>query len=204
MKIGFDIDGVLAAFIPAYQRLVIEHAGGLNLFHPGDDKLPPCWNWPEYRGYNKDVIGSVWAHIKSSSSFWQYLGETPGCSTLRTVILDLQRNHDVYFITNRMGCQAKRQTEHWLIHHLGIERPTVLLTADKGITAKALGLDCYIDDYLENARAVCAHSPSTRTYLLDMPYNQEDAPGNKRHDWPYNFIRVKTVGQFLDAELHRL
>ena len=204
MKIGWDVDGVLAAFTPAYQRLVIEHAGGLNLFHPGDDKEPPCWHWPEYRGYGKATMDAVWADIKASHGFWMNLGEAPGCGTLRLVILDLLRRHDVYFITNRMGLRAKQQTEQWLRRHLDIDLPTVLLTADKGITARALGLDCYIDDYLENARSVCAHSPSTRTYLLDLPYNQEDAPGNKRLDWPLTFTRVKSVGHFLDKELERL
>lgn len=197
MKIGFDVDGVLANFIPAYQLLVIEAAGGVNLFHPGDDKEPPCWNWPELRGYDKETMGRVWDTIRGSHTFWMNLGEAPGCSTLRMVILDLMRRHDVYFVTNRMGRDAKWQTEQWLILHLGIERPTVLLTADKGLVAKALSLDCYIDDFLGNAYLVVGESPSTRMYLLDLPYNRDGRPDK-------GFTRVKSVGAFLDAELARL
>ena len=197
MKIGIDIDGVLADFIPAYQRLVIEHAGGLNLFKPNDDKQPPCWNWPEFRGYDSAVVSRVWEHIITSSSFWMYLNELEGCSTLRMVILDLLRNHDVYFITARPGLRAKQQTEQWLIKHLGIERPTVLISSAKGLCAEALKLDCYIDDNLDNAYNVIQTSPKTRMYLLDMRYNQTDVG-------PGGYARVKSVGQFLDAELARL
>ena len=197
MKIGWDVDGVLAEFTSAYQRLVIEHAGGVNLFHPGDDKTPPCWNWPEFRGYDAETVGRVWDTIKGSHDFWMNLGEASGCSTLRLVILDLLRHHDVYFVTNRTGRDAKWQTEQWLILHLGIERPTVLLTADKGLVAKALSLGCYIDDYLGNAIGVVEQSPSTRTYLLDLPYNRDGQPDK-------GFTRVKSVGAFLDAEITRL
>ena len=202
MIIGFDVDGVLAAFIPAYQRLVIEHAGGLNLFHPGDDKEPPVWNWPELRGYGKVTVGKVWDTIKTSHDFWMNLGEAPGCSTLRMVILDLLRRHEVYFITNRMGHNAKWQTEQWLRIHLGIDLPTVLLTADKGLVARALSLDCYIDDYIYNAFGVIEQSPRTRMYLLDLPYNRV-SPGEE--SWRAGqYMRVKTVGAFLDAELVNL
>ena len=205
MRIGFDVDGVLASFTPAYQALVIKHAGGVNLFHPNDDKHPPCWDWPEHRGYKKGVMQAVWKDIKTSHAFWLSLSETPDCSTLRMVVLDLLRHHDVYFITSRPGSTAKWQTEQWLILHLGIERPTVLISIEKGLCAKALNLDCYIDDNLDNVNDVSQQThpqtgalsmPSTRTYLLNKSYNQQTEGLFVR--------RVYTVGQFLDAELANL
>lgn len=154
MRIGCDIDGVLANFTQAYQALTIKCANGVNLFHPNDDKDPPCWNWPEYRGYSKETVSAVWSEIKTSHTFWSELPETKDCSTLRLCILDMQRWHEVYFITSRVGKDVKWQTEQWLVLHLGIERPTVLISSEKGLCARALKLDCYLDDNADNANDV--------------------------------------------------
>lgn len=208
MRIGFDIDGILANFIPAYQRAVIKVAGE-NLFHPGDDKDPPCWDWPELRGYDPAVTKKVRQLIRESPDFWMNLNEVPGdCSTLRLTVLDLDRWHDIYYITNRMGNSAKWQTEQWLILHLGIERPTVLISAEKGLIAKALQLDCYVDDNLDNVNDVVGRTgpeqieAKTRTYLMNRNYNQPTAPGINPLD--KRVIRVDTLGQFFDKELVNL
>ena len=187
---------MLANFIPAYQQLVVDVAG-VNLFHPNDDKDPPYWNWPELRGYSKDVMDTVWARITGSHDFWVCLPETVHCSTLRMCVLDLSRFHDIYFVTSRPGTDTKWQTEQWLILHLGIERPTVLLSSEKGLVAKALKLDCYIDDNLDNVKDACLMSPATRTYLLNRAYNQDSPPDTR-------YIRIETLGQFLDRELVNL
>ena len=212
MKIGFDIDGVLASFIPAYQRLFVETTGR-NTFHPNDDKDPPCWNWPQYRGYTKEEVDLVWARIKASRDFWLSLGETQHCSTLRMCIADLNRWHDIYFVTNRVGVDVKWQTEQWLMLHLGIEGPTVLISSMKGLCARALKLDCYIDDNLDNANDVITQTlpstraqrgtapvneqPDTRVYLLNRNYNYEGLCDNR-------IVRVNTLGQMLDRELVNL
>lgn len=204
MRIGFDIDGVLANFIPAYQRLTCEITGR-NLFHPNDDTDPPCWNWPEYRGYTATEMARVWSAIKKSPDIWLSLQETPHCSTLRLCVFDLQRFHDVYFVTNRPGLDAKWQTEQWLILHLGIERPTVLISSMKGLVAKVLKLDCYLDDNLDNANDVIlvthlyddGKTIPTRMYLLNKSYNHNGLSDCR-------ITRVDTLGQFLDKELVNL
>ena len=209
MRIAFDCDGVLANFTTAFIRETI-HITGKNLFLPEDDRNPPDWNYHLTRGYTKEEIRPVFAAISASPNFWLDLDEESGCSTLRMCILDMMRFHDVYFVTNRQGEDAKWQTEQWLILHLGIERPTVLISKEKGVVAKALNLDCYLDDNIENANDVAdktgvefwmSQSPC-RSYLLDRSYNQSWGPGNPRQD--PRVIRVKTLGEFLDAELINL
>jgi hypothetical protein len=201
MRIGFDVDGVLADFIPAYQQLAVE-VGQRDTFVAGDDVNPPCWNWPEHRGYTKAEMSEVWRRIKESDDFWISLPETADCSTLRMCILDLLRFHDVYFITSRVGSDVKWQSEQWLMLHLGIDRPTVLISSAKGLCCKALKLDCYLDDNLDNVNDVVAQTipdPLTRTYLLDKSYNQSLGLHNKKlHD---KVVRVSTLGKFLDYEL---
>lgn len=195
MRLGLDIDGCHANFNAAYGKLVVKLTGR-DLFHRGDAKNPPCWLWPEHRGYTADEMKAVWDYITGSHDFWLTLDELPGAATTRLVIRDLMRWHDVYFITNRPGKDAKWQTEQWLIMHLQIERPTVLLSESKGLCAKALKLDCYLDDYHANANDVREQS-DTRTYLLNASYNTNELTG-------MGVQRVNTVGEFYDAELVNL
>ncbi len=212
MRIGFDIDGVLANFITAYQKLTIAKANGLNLFEPGDDIDPPCWNWPELRGYSTSTMKLVWEEIASSRSFWYGLKATADCSTLDLCIQSLEHEHDVYFVTSRPGQYAKRQTEAWLKRELYYPSceitPTVLISVDKGAACKTLKLNAYIDDNLDNARSVLDQSPSTRVYLLNRRYNQGDAgiewqvtePNGCEYTNRIEAVRVNTLGEMLDAE----
>lgn len=217
MRIGFDIDGVLANFIPSYQKLAIEVAGK-DLFDRGDYKNPPCWNWPEYRGYSKETMKEVWNRIKNDERFWMDLDPLPGVSTLRMCILDLQRYHEIYFVTSRVGSDVKWQTEQWLRLHLAIDLPTVLISSAKGLCAKALKLDCYLDDNADNVNDVVLKTlpeeisvtlpnilqPATRTYLLDASYNREPGVPEAPVRVDTRVTRVATLGKFLDAELQNL
>lgn len=215
MKIGFDVDGVLANFIRAFQPLVVKHAGGVNLFSPTDIVAPPTWHWPQYRGYSDALMdfksGPVWSEIKRSEEFWLNLEPLPDVATLRMLLPDLVRYHDLYFITNRFGPDVKWQTEQWLLMHLvdasNVEcgfTPTVLVSGEKGLCAQALGLDVYVDDYGVNANDVVVRTtppatpvgtlPRTRTYLLERSYNA-DVKVDAR-------VRVvKTLGEMFDREL---
>jgi uncharacterized protein len=198
VRIGFDVDGVLADFPTTYQKLVVE-VTGQNLFHEGDAENPPAWDWAAYRGYRSEDIGRVWGTIKRSPSFWYGLGPLDGCTTLSLVLPALEDRHDVYFVTSRPGATAKRQSEAWLYRHLPYRdmglHPTVLISSAKGAAAKALALDCYLDDNRDNAIDV-AVSSTARSYLLDRPYNQGSLPRG--------VARVTTVGEFFDRELSNL
>lgn len=203
MRIGFDIDGVLAAFVPRYQSLVIE-TDGRNLFHPGDDRDPPCWNWPELRGYSTEVMQQVWAHIAASPSFWYSLAPTHELRTFSLLLRDLEHRHDLYYIASRPGTTAKRQTEAWLQRQLSYDKlqvaPTVLISSRKAEMARGLQLDCYIDDNLDNAHSIGIGNPGTRSYLLDRAYNQEASHPDTIHF----YTRVGSLAEFFDHELTRL
>lgn len=196
MRIGFDVDGVLARFIPDFQRLTIKHAG-VDLFHEEDVWNPPCWDWPQYRGYSKELMdfrtGPVWGEIKSSPNFWLDLEPMrENTSVLAECLTDLEGRHDIYYITNRAGIRVKMQTEDWLMEHLEADTPTVLISAAKGLCAKALSLDAYIDDNLDNVNGVVeATAGACKTFLLDRKYNNNGTTDGR-------VIRVGSVGQMLD------
>lgn len=171
-KIGFDIDGVFANFDWAAANLLADIAGERKT--PDGFGLtvePPVWDWPEHYGYDPVVVAEMWHQIRRGGLFWyQMPAITSAVETLSAYWSALEQR-DVYFITHRSGAWAKRQTELWLGKHLGVW-PTVILTGEKGLAARALGLDAYIDDKWENALDVHTTSPATRMYVLDRPYNR--------------------------------
>lgn len=209
MKIGFDCDGVLADFARSYQRPTIETTGK-NLFAPTDETDQPCWDWPQFRGYTDEEMAAVWDKIKASSTFWLSLHPLPGASVLKMLLPDLVRWHDIYYCTSRRnGVDTKWQTELWLQLNVEHALPTVLITSEKGLAAKTLGLDVYVDDNYDNVLDVATHSPTTRTYLLNATYNQGELPNFMPHPitgrmQECHLRRINKLGEMFDAELERL
>jgi len=205
MRIGFDVDGVLANFTHAYQALTVQAAEGLNLFKPGDDVNPPCWNWPEFRGYSPETMRMVWSKITQDPSWWARLAPLDGAESLAMCMPEFDQQHDIYYVTARPGDTAKRQTEMWLRNYIGCPAPTVLIASDKGSIMRGLRLDVYIDDNLDNIKACASENTdeaawakanekparfNTRLFLLNRNYNQ----GPDCSAW----TRVRSVGQMFD------
>lgn len=183
MRIGVDVDGVLADFNSSFINLVIAETG-VDLFPKRPFDIP-TWNYPEYYGYTAQQTSDVWEKIKRDPYFWSLL---PGYPLTRASLEYLnwrqsECRDDVYFITARPGQTAKQQTEFWL-RESGAVNPTVLISDKKGACAVALELNCYIDDRLENANDVAREG--VRTFLMDRPWNKTPGLG-------WGIQRVTTV-----------
>jgi len=171
----FDVDGVLADFLTAYRAQ--EQKFGMKV------TFEPRWN-----AYWND---EVWAAIKTIPDWWIKVPAIPDMPTFLR-IADLTYAHDLYFVTNRTGVDVKTQTERWL-RMRGVLQPTVIISKKKGEMAAAIGADFAIDDKAGNALYTAWHSPKTKSFILDAPWNQFD------HDVAGGGVtRVKTVDQFLD------
>ncbi len=200
MKIGFDIDGVLANFVAAYQPLFVKTTGR-NDFLINDITAPPCWDWPTLRGYTEKETKAVWDIIKRDDTFWMNLPAfEDSVLSLKSVLKVLELQHEVYYLTDRAGIDVKRQTKFWLIDKLNYigrahTEPTVLITAtgEKGHVARALKLDAYIDDKPSNVEDVVRESPNTRMYYLNKRYNQDFPVVGAR--------RIGGLANMLDAEI---
>jgi len=201
MRIGLDVDGCLANFNYDYQQRIIGMTGH-NFFQPCDQENPPTWNYPELRGYTKDEMEKVWKYIQTSDDFFEKLLPLDGATSLDLVMPGLEDHHDIYFITNRPGITAKRQTERWLFHWLNYGltpyTPTVLIAEDKGSIVEGLKLDVYLDDKWENAFEAGFARPKCHVYLLDRPYNRIVNAVQSL------FTRVSSVQEMLDLELKNL
>lgn len=170
MRIGVDIDGVLADFNSAYIDLCIAVAGA-DYFPPRPFDIP-TWNYPEFYSYTDAEVSRVWRAIEDDASFWRDLKAYDDAREAlgKLALLELG-NADVYFVTSRPGQTAKEQTEAWLRMH-GWDRATVLISSAKGAVAKALKLTHYVDDRDLNCVDVRDTSPSTAVYVVDRPWNR--------------------------------
>lgn len=163
------MDGILARFDGKFTKLLIEVSGEDKINGALDVEHPPTWDWPEYYGYHSQHISQAWSRVKQSGDFWATLPALPDARVLSENMP--WAVHDVYFITNRPGYNAKHQSERWLRENVKIENPTVLVSAKKGMSAAALELDIYVDDKGENIQDVEREYPDTRAYLITRPYN---------------------------------
>jgi len=181
MRIGIDIDGVIANFFAGYESLIISIAGK-DLF--GDNKypneFPKVWNWPETFGYGPEVVSQAWAHIKGNPGFWATLGTLPDINTWLLWLKTAGSKHDIYFITDRPGAGAKYWTERWF-NRYGYDNATILISRNgKGAIVAALDLELYIDDKVENILDVQTKAPNCRAYLAPQYlYNTNHPDFNK-------------------------
>ena len=174
MNLVVDIDGVLARFVPAYIRTIVE-SSGRDLFLPDDVTHWPRWDTEVLRGYTPEEIRKVWWRIETTPDFWFGLEPiTENTEPLAAVIHVLARRHNVYFVTQRSGLFVKRQTELWLEKYLNHTGNTVLIVRShsKGQICHALNIDVFVDDKYSNCTDVVSESPSTRVYLIDTTWNR--------------------------------
>lgn len=206
MRIGIDIDGVLADFVTGFNALAKKEYN-VDLPNPA-----PEWDWAKAGGLTSAQRNRLWELIKSTP-FFGTLPPKAGAPDALDRLNDLAGNgHDVYFITTRPGVTAKMWSELWLTGH-GCNIPTVLLAVNeegKGSIAKGLGLDVFVDDKPENNLAVINATGRTspipggglktniRVYLVQDLYNE--------WAWtqPFNYgTPVSSLNAVLDIEFPR-
>jgi len=191
MKIGIDIDGVLADFNKSYKEL-IERESGLTL-PPLSDDYPDTWYYERAAGVTREQEAKVWEEIKSTQ-FWGMLQPLNGAVTALQHLNAMRfAGHHIYFITARTGKMAKFYTEMWLMFH-GMNLPTVLIADQKGGLVKGLQLDVFVDDRPENIEDVWRVSSKTRLYLINQPWNRGVALPGRVH-------RVPNIEAVLNLEL---
>lgn len=185
MIVGVDIDGVLANFCEGYAHLLTKMTG-MEFPQLNQKGWPDTWYWDRAAGLQKKDENAAWEFIKKDSDFWYKLSPLKDA---RTFLMNLPIDHDYYFVTNRPGLSAKRQTEAWLYRWGGSLHQTVLLSAKKADVCKALDIDFYLDDKQENCDDVKNFAPKTKGYMLATGYNSE-IPGVPRIEGVLDFLEV--------------
>jgi len=184
MRIGFDLDGVLADLATAYRevdrRLFGAEAEG--------DEAPesPADDVDAEAGVEAEDVEDaadearrlrearrrqkiVWHAIETTDNFWTSLQPTEDGVVARLAGAAARHGWEVFFITKRpptAGETAQRQTQRWLAAQ-GFELPAVIVTrGSRGRLAAALELDYLVDDTPQNAVDVVSDA-KTRVILVN-------------------------------------
>lgn len=166
MRLGIDLDDVLADFIPVFRKRCQELFG-----RPHEDVWPCDWEWSNFE-LTPAELNCVWANIAGEADFHLNLPVKAGTDLL--LHLDCT-DHELFYITARRNgagaFSARWQTAHWLKRNFAIQYPTVLVTRDKIPLINALQLDAFIDDRADTCEAIRDKTQCT-PYLLRAPHNE--------------------------------
>jgi len=217
LRIGFDMDGVLADFESAY------HAVEARLFGPdaphtragdpekvastenddpaerrkGDDRRGSAREASERRASSRRHKDQVWRAIYDTSDFWTTLAETEAGAVKRLQEMSLRLRWEVFFITQRpatAGDTVQRQTQRWLVAH-GFELPSVLVVpGSRGHAAGALSLHYHVDDSAQNAVDVQADSKARVLLIVGAGDDTATRSANR-----LGIGTVTSIGQALDT-----
>ena len=218
LRIGFDLDGVLADFAAAF------HDIESRLFGPS---VPLSEGQPEQeereqantetvevrpkaettvRAESPDAVQAIrearrrrdriWQAIQSTPNFWKTLEPIDPAAVPRIHELMLRHKWEVFFITQRPkteGDTVQRQTQQWLVEQ-GFDLPAVLvLGGSRGAAAAALRLDYHVDDSTQNCLDVIADSRAKA--ILIVPDSDEKTVVSSR---TLGIGTARSIGECLD------
>jgi hypothetical protein len=192
LRIGIDIDGVLADFRSAFRAAALHCLG--RAFDEVDDPKAS-------KALAQGEIRKVWAWVAKTPNWWMGLKAYEPDQIAALYKLARAAGWEVFFLTNRpasAGDTAQFQSQYWIERH-GFYLPAVLtVPGSRGDIANGLRLDLVIDDQMLNCVEVV--SASTAKAILMLRSNDKAA-----HDHATNrgIGVVGTLGEAI-AVLERL
>jgi hypothetical protein len=164
LRIGFDMDGVLADFASAYRDVETQLFGSAmtgRAADPAEEEAAQAAPEPSTRREERRRRDAVWRQIRSTPDFWTTLAPIRDIAVRQIHEMALKYRWEVFFITQRpatAGDTVQRQTQRWLVKQ-GVDLPSVLVIAgSRGAAAGALRLDYHVDDSAQNCLDVLSDS----------------------------------------------
>ena len=172
MRIGLDIDGVLADFVTPFLQLLEQRVGGPAI-DPASITDP---NFQHHPFLTKEIINDCMVETSYDPEFWRVLAPLPSAEQWQSLD-QISRDHEVVFITHRWVRETydiNHVTCEWLRRH-GIDDPVVLFTQElKSQVVKQMNVELFVDDRHENCEDVATQTEA----VVMMPhrlYNQSFA-----------------------------
>ena len=186
LRIGFDLDGVLADMEselvrqseilfgePMTRRLeerAVE-AGETTALRAAATPPAPAAGSPEAAPESAPSLARLnmtsrqqrrlWRHVESIENFWEGLAELEPGVIQRLSALTIDRRWEIIFLTKRpetVGATSQVQSQRWL-ESKGFTLPSVFVVqGSRGRIAASLGLDIVVDDRPENCLDVVVDS----------------------------------------------
>jgi hypothetical protein len=194
IRIGFDMDGVIADFATAYRDVERRLFAGASPGRPDEPEREeeareqrasrgaadqtdrpgetPAESHPPHELRRRRDL--VWKEIERTQNFWTTLRPLEDGGVRRIHQLMLRHRWEVFFLTQRpatAGDTVQRQSQRWLVQQ-GFDLPSVLVIGgSRGAAAAALRLSYHVDDHPQNC--IDVRSESTARPLLIVP--EDDA-----------------------------
>lgn len=181
-----DLDGVLVDFSTAFTSLCKQFDPSVQVTSAMKQQ-----NW-DYTEINPSIVKLA----------WQYVDKTPGWWTKPFALINqqelgllnsLRQTNEVIFCTSRGSnvCDpVSRQSIEWL-EAVGIHKPSVVISKNKGEIARAIKATHSIEDRPQNAAMIhWLTDGKCKSYLIDRPYNE-------KADLPKQVKRVQSLEEFL-------
>jgi hypothetical protein len=217
LRIGFDMDGVIADFSLAFHEVEERLFGpgpGMSAGEPEKEEEAQtapaagpedAGGQPMARPAREEVRTArearrrreqIWQLIQSTPNFWASLQPIDPDAVRRIHALMLELRWEVFFITQRPttdGDTVQRQTQRWLVEQ-GFDLPSVLvLGGSRGAAAGALRLDYHVDDSPQNCLDVL--SDSRAKPILVVPDDDESTVASARN---LGIATAPSIGACLD------
>jgi len=191
LRLGVDIDGVVADFTGAFRRVALEVV-----------KRAPDQPIDPEQAVSTGVLSSsevrrVWDRILRTPNWWTTLTAYEPAQVNRLYLLARERQWEVVFLTTRpptAGESVQFQSQWWL-ERQGFYLPAVAtVPGSRGDVANALRLDAIVDDRLLNCLEVIGASQAKSLLLQRQPDQLAEDQASAR-----GIAMVRTLEEAIDA-----
>jgi len=155
LRIGFDLDGVLADMESELVRQseILFGRSTTRVLHERARNGKTAEDAVARLQMTARQGRRLWRHIESIDGFWESLDEIEPGVVARLAALAAERRWEMIFLTKRpetAGATAQVQSQRWL-EARGFPLPSVFVVhGSRGRVADSLGLDVVVDDRPEN------------------------------------------------------
>ncbi|MCA1649691.1 MAG: hypothetical protein LC753_05210 [Acidobacteria bacterium] len=160
LRIGIDIDGVLADFRAAFRAAARQCLG--RAFEAAEDPKTS-------KAMAQADVRKVWDWVEKKPNWWMGLRPYEPDQIAKLYSLTRSAGWEVFFLTNRPasgGDTAQFQSQSWIEQH-GFYMPSVLtVPGSRGDIANGLRLDLVIDDQMLNCVEVVSASTAKAILML--------------------------------------